>query len=90
MRTLLILQSAIIAAGAYYIFTLAHTSDRETFSGDNETASQIDIVATTTITSSVDRNDEMVEDVSTADMTSVSVGNDIGMEFPIPDSDIAF
>jgi hypothetical protein len=83
MRTLLIIQSLIIALGAYYIYTIAHTRD-------GEFDRQPDIVDSKNVELSPEIKDlsEATEFDTDADQLLFEGNNDIGMEFPIPDWDI--
>lgn len=86
MRKIIILQSLLILAGAYYIYTLQQSATSaateieviEISNQPNETvpaaATADDAVAATTTT----------EVQSTSDITGPS---DVGMEFPIPDDE---
>jgi hypothetical protein len=87
MRTILIIQSLIILAGAYYIYTLAHSTPTPVDEPAAELLPQTDVSP-----ASVDREDETKE--TTDDETAPAIGttitgpNDAGMEFPIPDDEM--
>lgn len=81
MRLILIIQSLIILAGAYYVYTLTRTPEEPT---GQESTSNISI--------EVKREDEVTEtsaeEVSNStndEDVTVEGHNDLGMEFPMPD-----
>ncbi len=80
MRIILIIQSLIILAGAYYVYTLTRAPEEPT---GQESTSNINI--------EVKREDETeqtnTEEASsnTNDDVTVEGHNDLGMEFPMPD-----
>lgn len=84
MRTILIIQSLIIIAGAYYIYTLSHSREEAT-----TTVSEPVIIESTEVESADQADDASNEEVETDDQASenMPLGNDIGMEFPTPDSE---
>lgn len=88
MRTILIIQSLIIVAGAYYIFTLAHTNDE---SSDQTDKSSIRIEVLEREDGEVDKEAKLNGEENFAETDQIDgdlpLGNDIGMEFPIPDNE---
>jgi hypothetical protein len=85
MRTILIIQSLIILAGAYYIYTLAHPSEEHVFTDDSVTTAPLAIPATTEAPV-----DSVLDASTTTDSNNFGnqpLGNDSGMEFPIPDDE---
>lgn len=88
MRTLLVIQSLIIIAGAYYVYTLAHTNDEMT-----TTISEPVVTIESSVAPTTDRSGEAdtqpTEDLPNDNQPpeNMPLGNDIGMEFPIPDNE---
>jgi len=89
MRTLILIQSLIIVAGAYYIFTLAHTNDNALPRPVTETNGTNDIVIEIDETPDLPHDQSLNESANTP-VAPLPVGNDIGMEFPIPDDEFTF
>lgn len=87
MRTLLIIQALIIVGGAYYIYTLSHTND-DANSNLNENSNIIIQSSTTDSIAGAEQVDTATEVEAEADASDLPIGNDIGMEFPIPDNEM--
>lgn len=88
MRTLLIIQSLIIVAGAYYIYTLAHTRDGELEKNSGESGVGVEIATTTEVSDEENQSEATITTPSETDIMDLPLGNDIGMEFPIPDDEL--
>lgn len=88
MRTLLVLQSLIIIAGAYYVYTLAHTED-ERPSTISEPVVSIESVAAPDTDRGSQVETQPIDDLPRDNQPpeNMPLGNDIGMEFPIPDNE---
>lgn len=83
MRKIIILQSLLILAGAYYIYTLQQSSNSVTKPEQTQDQSADDVVETT-------EADEVAVATTTADVATtsgISGPSDVGMEFPIPDNE---
>jgi hypothetical protein len=85
MRIVLIIQSLIILAGAYYVYTLTRTPAEEI---DDGSSSNINIeVRREEETSTVQSADEEEVTGNTGEGNFVDGANDLGMEFPMPVED---
>lgn len=81
MRIVIIIQSLIILAGAYYVYTLTRAPEepagQENTSNINIEVKREDEIAETTA--------EGVSDSTNDEDVTVEGHNDLGMEFPMPD-----
>jgi len=87
MRTLIIIQSLIIVAGAYYIYTLAHTRDGELEKNSDKSGMVVEIDTITEVSDEENQSEATIITESETDIMDLPLGNDIGMEFPIPDNE---
>lgn len=88
MRKIIVLQSLLILAGAYYIYTLQQSAaspatEIEVIEVSNQSNETAPAAATTDDTVEATTTTEVQ---STSDITGPS---DVGMEFPIPDDESA-
>jgi len=87
MRKIIILQSIIILAGAYYIYTLQQdrlAEERETSSR----AGQIDATINKDDTAAPATTESPAAATTEAESSSeIGGASDVGMEFPIPDDE---
>lgn len=85
MRIILIIQSLIILAGAYYVYTLTRTS--EDFVSEFESVSNIETKIRSENNSSAIEEDNNDTVLSNDGSNMIEGANDLGMEFPMPVDD---
>lgn len=89
MRKIIILQSLLILAGAYYIYTLQQSAvPEETIETEvtEEMSDQGNEVAEEALDTESDSSDTATTTEISSD-SSISGPSDVGMEFPIPDDE---
>lgn len=85
MRIVLIVQSLIILAGAYYVYILTQDSPRSENEVENSVSEIKMEVQSEDNLPEINENKQDPEDVN--EITITDGPNDLGMEFPIPDND---
>jgi len=85
MRIVLIIQSLIIFAGAYYIYTLTRPAVAPALSETEEVST---VLIETKVESEVELPVEDEQELNVESATIIEEHNDLGMEFPVPDEEV--
>jgi len=87
MRLVLIVQSLIILAGAYYVYTLSRPTPTEPVGENSAPPSEIQIQVESTAGTDEQANEPAPEPAA-GEVIITEGHNDLGMEFPIPDEGV--